>query len=132
MLTYKALLDLALQYLAELFIPYMPRRNLRSSQSGLLAVSKNGFALWVTGLFAFHAPKLWLTFGKLNPWAFLNPILKCFISGWLLIDFVYYGCFILFVVIVDVFLYSTLRKLLLKALISYYMQCYSVELLDVV
>lgn len=85
MLTYKALHDLDPQYLADLFIPYMPRRNLRSSQSGLLAVSKHGFALWVTGLLLFMPQNceilFQLTLGKLNPWTFLNPVLKLFISG---------------------------------------------------
>jgi len=34
MLTYKALHGLASQYLSELFIPYSPTRDLRSSETG--------------------------------------------------------------------------------------------------
>ena len=40
MLAYKSLHNLAPQYLTDLLIPYTPRRNLRSSQSGLLVVPK--------------------------------------------------------------------------------------------
>jgi len=40
MLAYKALQDLAPQYLTDLLMPYTSRRNLSSSLSGLLVVPK--------------------------------------------------------------------------------------------
>ncbi len=59
MLTYKALHGLAPQYLAELLIPYIPSRNLRSSQSGLLVVPKTRLRSGGDRAFSSYAPKLW-------------------------------------------------------------------------
>jgi len=53
MLTYKALHNLAPQYLCELLIPYTPTRGLRSSEAGLLTVQTTRLKLWVIWLFFF-------------------------------------------------------------------------------
>jgi len=53
MLTYKALHNLAPQYLCELLIPYTPTRALRSSEAGLLTVQTTRLKLWVIWLFFF-------------------------------------------------------------------------------
>jgi len=53
MLTYKALHNLAPQYLCELLIPYTPTRALCSSEAGLLTVQTTRLKLWVIWLFFF-------------------------------------------------------------------------------
>ncbi len=59
MLTYKVLHGLAPQYLAELLIPYTPSRNLRSSQSGILVVTKTRLRSGGDRAFSSYAPKMW-------------------------------------------------------------------------
>lgn len=59
MLTYKALHELAPQYLTELLTPYTPKRDLRSSDTGLLTVPSTRLRLMGDRAFSSLAPKLW-------------------------------------------------------------------------
>ncbi len=59
MLTYKVLHGLAPQYLSELLIPYAPKRDLRSSETGLLTVPLTRLRLMGDRAFSSLAPKLW-------------------------------------------------------------------------
>ncbi|KAI5086485.1 hypothetical protein C0J45_23351, partial [Silurus meridionalis] len=59
MLTYKALNNLAPQYLCELLTPYTPSRALRSSEAGLLTAQKTRLKTVGDRAFSSLAPKLW-------------------------------------------------------------------------
>ncbi len=59
MLTYKALHGLAPVYLTELLTVYTPRRNLRSSDSGLLTIPVTRLRSMSDRAFSSVAPKLW-------------------------------------------------------------------------
>lgn len=59
MLTYNALHGLAPQYLTELLTPYTPKRDLRSSETGLLTVPSTHLRLMGDRAFSSLAPKLW-------------------------------------------------------------------------
>ncbi len=58
MLTYKALNNLAPQYLSELLTPYTPTRVLRSSEAGLLTVQTTRLKTLGDPAFSSLAPKL--------------------------------------------------------------------------
>ncbi len=59
MLTYKALHGLAPEYLTELLTVYTPRRNLRSSDCGLLTIPVINLHFMGDRAFSSVAPKLW-------------------------------------------------------------------------
>ncbi|KAJ7987687.1 hypothetical protein DPEC_G00329060 [Dallia pectoralis] len=59
LLTYKALHQLAPTYLAELVQPYIPTRNLRSKDAGLLIVPKISKQTAGGRAFSYRAPLLW-------------------------------------------------------------------------
>ncbi len=90
-LTYKALHGLTPQYLADLLMPYMPSRNLRSSQHGLLVVPKTRLRSCGDRAFSTYAPKLWNSLPAVirdaNSLAVFKTSLKtCFFLGMLLFD----------------------------------------------
>ena len=58
MLTYKALHGLAPQYLTELLTPYTPKRDLRSSETGLLTVPSTRLRLMGDGFFFISSKTL--------------------------------------------------------------------------
>ncbi|XP_041642854.1 uncharacterized protein LOC121509496, partial [Cheilinus undulatus] len=61
LLTYKSLHALAPQYLSDLLHPYIPSRNLRSSDTGLLSMPKTKLRTYGDRAFSAAAPTLWNT-----------------------------------------------------------------------
>lgn len=58
-LTYKALNRLAPSYLQELLIPYIPKRNLRSQDAGLLVIPRVNTNSMRERASSYEAPTLW-------------------------------------------------------------------------
>src|SRR4029434_7226739 len=59
LLTYKALNDLAPNYLKELVVPYCPPRPLRSRSAGLLVIPRISKTTVGARAFSYRAPLLW-------------------------------------------------------------------------
>lgn len=64
LLTFKALHGLAPSYLTDLLKPYVPDRNLRSSDSALLVVPKSRLITKGDRAFSIKAPRLWNSLPK--------------------------------------------------------------------
>ena len=77
--TYKALHDLALGYLCELVVPYVPRRVLRSAELNLLTVPPGKPGRYESRSFARASANLWNSLrGERASWHKNSPTLESF------------------------------------------------------
>ncbi len=94
MLTYRALHGLAPEYLTELLTVYTPRRNLRSSDSGLLIIPLTRLRSMGDQAFSSVAPKLWNSLPseirQSESFSVFKSSLKTFFSGLHICFFFFY------------------------------------------
>ena len=77
--TYKALYDLALGYLCELVVPYVPRRVIRSAELNLLTVPPGKPGKYGSRSFARASANLWNSLrGKRAAWLKNSQTLESF------------------------------------------------------